>query len=177
MISDKMQKALNNQVNAELYSSYLYLSMSAYLQSLNLAGFAGWMKIQALEEMYHGMKIYKFIEERGGRVVLEAIDKPAVEWESPLAVFESAYGHEQKVTGMINNLVDLAIEEKDHASNNFLQWFVAEQVEEEDTADGVVQKLKLAGEGNGLFLLDQEMGQRIFKIPADVRIPMVPAPA
>jgi ferritin len=177
MIPEKMQKALNEQVNAELYSSYLYLSMSAYLQSINLAGFASWMKAQALEEMYHAMKIYKFIEERQGRVTLGAIDKPPVEWESPLKVFEEAYAHEQKVTGLINNLVNLAIEEKDHASNNFLQWFVAEQVEEEDTADGVVQKLKLAGDGNGLFLLDQEMGQRIFTIAPDVKLNIVTAPA
>ena len=178
MLTDKMQQTLLKQVNAEMYSAYLYLSMAAYFQSINLEGFSNWMKIQALEEWYHAMKIYGFVEERGGRVLLETIEKPPARWDSPLGAFEAAYKHEQKVTGMINDLVDLSIEEKDHASNNFLQWFVSEQVEEEDTADGVVQKLKLAGDqGSGLFMLDQEMAQRVFKIPPDVKIGVLTAPA
>ena len=168
MISDKIQEAFNEQINAELYSSYLYLAMSAYFESTGLPGFANWMRCQAQEEVVHAMKFYSFICERGGTVKLGAIDGPPIKWESPLGVFEEAYAHEQKVTGLINGLVDLAIEEKDHASNNFLQWFVAEQVEEEASADEVVQKIKLAGErGGGLFMVDRELGQRVFTPAAD----------
>jgi ferritin len=174
MLKEKMEKTLCEQINAEIYSSYLYLSMSAYFQSLNLEGFASWMKVQALEEMYHAMKIFGYIEERGGRVTLETIEKPPPKWESPLKAFEAAYQHERKVSGMIDNLVNLAIEEHDHASNNFLQWFVSEQVEEEVTADGVVQKLKLAGDqGSGLFMLDREMALRVFNLPPDLKISVV----
>jgi len=167
MIKKNIQKALNKQINAELYSAYLYLSMSAYFQSINLAGFANWMRVQALEEMTHADKFYNFIVERGGRVELEAIEGPPKEWSSHLAVFENAYKHEQKVTSMINDLVELAIKEKDHASNIFLQWFVTEQVEEEASADEVVQKLKLVGDkGSGLFMIDGELSQRVFTPPA-----------
>ncbi len=168
MISESMQKALMDQVNAELYSSYLYLSMSSDLDSKGLAGFALWMKSQAQEELYHGMKLYDFVIERGGRALLKPIDGPQTEWSSPLAIFEAAYAHEQKVTGMINNLMNMAIEEKDHATSQFLQWFIKEQVEEEASADEVVQKLKLIGDGgNGLFMLDKEMGARplLFAFP------------
>jgi ferritin len=163
-----MEDALNKQINAELYSSYLYLSMAGYFESVDLSGFAAWMRVQAQEELVHAMKLYDFVNERGGRVTLTAIEAPAVEWESPLAVFEQAYRHEQKVTGLINGLVDLAIEEKDHASRSFLMWFVDEQVEEEASADAVVRKLKLAGEsGSGLFMIDRELGQRVpvFTLP------------
>lgn len=167
MISKKLQDALNDQLNAELYSSYLYLSMSAYFQSANLAGFAGWMRIQAQEELVHVMKFYDYIGERGGKVTLGAVDGPPTEWKSPLAAFEQAYAHEQMVTGRINDLVNLAIDERDHATNGFLQWFVTEQVEEEATADAVVQKLKLIGDdGGGMFMVDQEMGARVFTPPA-----------
>lgn len=167
MISEKMQEALNGQLNAELYSSYLYLSMAAYFQHINLGGFAAWMRVQAQEELVHVMKYYDFINERGGRVVLRPVEGPPAEWESPLAAFEAAYEHEQKVSGLINDLVERALEERDHASNIFLQWFVTEQVEEEDTANGVVQKIKLMGDARGgLFMLDQELGQRIFTPPA-----------
>ena len=171
MLSEKMEKALNEQVNAEMYSSYLYLSMSAYFADKNLPGSASWMKIQALEEMYHAMKFYNFIDERTGRVKLAAIDAPPNEWGSPLEVFEAVLEHERHVTSLINKLVTLAIEEHDHATNNFLQWFVGEQVEEEATADGVLQTLKLAGDkGNGLFMVDRELGQRAFTIPPDVQV-------
>lgn len=174
MLNEKVEKAMNRQINAEMYSAYLYLSMSAYFQSINLEGFAGWMKVQALEETYHAMKIYGYVEERGGRVQLTSIEQPPLEWKSPLDAFESAYQHERKVSRMIDELVNLAIAEKDHASNNFLQWFVSEQVEEEDTADGVVQKLKLAGEqGSGLFMLDREMAVRAFRLPPDLKIAVV----
>ncbi len=167
MISKKIEKALNAQVNAELYSAYLYLSMESYFQSLNLNGFANWMRVQTQEEVSHGMKIYDFINERGGRALLKGIEGPQTEWKSPLAVFEDAYAHEQKVTGLINDLVDLAIKEKDHATNSFLQWFVNEQVEEEASADAIVQQLKMMEKApGGMFMLDRELGQRVFTPPA-----------
>jgi len=161
MIKEKMQEALNEQINAELYSSYLYLSMSAYFESINLSGAKQWMHAQAMEEMIHVMKFYNFINERSGRVILKSIKSPPTEWDSPLVAFEAAYQHEQKVTGLINDLVDLAVAENDHATNIFLQWFVTEQVEEEMSADEVVQKLKMIGDAPGqLFMIDRELGQR-----------------
>lgn len=168
MISEKIQEALNGQLNAELYSSYLYLSMSAYFQDINLGGFANWMRVQAQEELVHTMKFYDFVNERGGRVVLKPVEGPPIEWDSPLAVFEAAYKHETKVTGLINELVELALAEHDHATNIFLQWFVTEQVEEEDSANEVVQKIKLMGDARGgLFMLDRELGQRTFTPPTE----------
>ena len=167
MINKKMQDALNEQVNAEFYSAYLYLSMAAYFESTSLPGFATWMRVQTQEELLHGMKIYDYVNERGGRVTLKSIGEPQTEWESPLAAFEAAYGHEQKVTGLINGLVNLAVEEKDIAANTFLQWFVDEQVEEEESAETVVNKLKLAVDASdGMNMLDNEMGQRVFTPPA-----------
>ncbi len=161
MLKENMEKALNEQINAELFSAYLYLSMSAYFESIDLAGFGNWMKLQAQEEAEHAMKIYDFVNQRGGRVILTAIEAPQSEWKSPLDAFEDVYSHEQKVTKMIHDLVDLALQEKDHASNNFLQWFVSEQVEEEDSAQTVLQKLKLIGDkGHGLFMIDRELGNR-----------------
>jgi len=161
MISKKMQDALNIQVNAELYSAYLYLAMVAYFQSANLAGFANWMRVQTQEEVSHAMKIYDFVIERGGRAILEAIAKPAGEWKSPLAVFEAAYKHEQKVTGLINKLVELAAKEKDLATNIFLQWFVTEQVEEEKNASEIVAKLQMLKDvPQAVYMLDKELGQR-----------------
>ncbi len=167
MLSEKMEKALNEQVNAEFYSAYLYLSMAAYFESQGLDGFAKWMEAQTMEEMSHAKKIYDYINERGGRVILEAIEKPKVEWESPLEAFEDAYKHEKYVSSLINKLVDIAIDERDHATNNFLQWFVAEQVEEEASAEEIVQKLKLVGnKGNAIFMMNRELGQRTFTMPA-----------
>lgn len=161
MLTDKMQKALNGQMNAELYSSYLYLSMNAYFKSVNLDGFANWMYYQAREEMEHAMKFYEFISQRGGRIHLAQIEAPPSEWNSPLAVFEDTLAHEQKVTGLINDLVEIAHEERDHASQIFLQWFVSEQVEEEDSVGGVLEQLKLMGEAKGgLFMMDREMAKR-----------------
>jgi ferritin len=166
MISKKMEEALNGQVNAELYSAYLYLSMESYFKSLNLNGFANWMRVQTQEELMHAMKIYDFIDERGGRVTLKAIEGPPTQWDSPRAVFEAAYAHEHKVTGLINGLVDLAIKEKDHATNTFLQWFVNEQVEEEASADAIVQQLKMMEDApGGLFMLDRELAQRVYTPP------------
>lgn len=168
MLDKEMEDALNGQINAEMYSAYLYLAMSAYFQSISLTGFSSWMRVQAQEEMVHAMKFYDFINERGGRVALKPIDAPQAEWESPLAAFEGAYSHEQKVTGLINELVELALKKRDHATNIFLQWFVSEQVEEEDSANEVVEKIKLVGEAQGgLFMLDRELGQRTFTPPAD----------
>ncbi|MGD2096769.1 MAG: ferritin [Desulfobacterales bacterium] len=161
MLTDKMQKALNGQMNAELYSSYLYLSMNAYFKSVNLDGFANWMYYQAQEELEHAMKFYDFICQRGGRVQLAQIEAPPSEWNSPLAVFEDTLAHEQKVTGLINDLVEVANEERDHASQIFLQWFVSEQVEEEDSVGGVLEQLKLMGEAKGgLFMMDRELAKR-----------------
>ena len=162
-----MLDELNRQVNAELYSSYLYLSMAAYFESINLKGFANWMKIQAQEEVTHAMKFFDYINERGGRVTLDTIKKPPAEWKSPLDVFENTYKHEVNVTKMINSLVDLAIKEKDHATYNMLQWFVAEQVEEEASADAIRQQLKFIGkDGRGLLMLDRELSRRVFIPPA-----------
>ena len=167
MISKPMQEAINEQINAELYSAYLYYSMYAFFESQSLSGCAQWMKIQALEEVSHTQKLAAFVNERGGRVLMKAIAGPPTEWESPVAAFEAAYEHETKVSAMINKLVDLSIKEGDHAANNFLQWFVAEQVEEEASADEVVQKLKLAG-SHGLFHVDQELARRTFVIPPEL---------
>lgn len=167
MISNKMKDALNDQLGAETYSAYLYWQMSAWFEGINMPGFANWMRVQAQEEMTHAMKFYSFLVERGGNVVLQAIDAPASEWDSALAIFEAAYKHECYISSRINDLVNLAIEEKDHATNAFLQWFVNEQVEEEASADGVVQKLKLMGDApGGMFMMDQEMAARVFTPPA-----------
>jgi ferritin len=161
MLSEKVQKALNDQLNAEMYSSYLYLSMNAYFKSINLDGFANWMLAQAQEELMHAMKFYDFINQRGGRVTLESIEKPPVEWKAPLAVFEETLKHEQKVTGLINDLVELANAERDHATQIFLQWFVSEQVEEEDSVNGVLEQIKLLGDAQGgLFMIDRELAKR-----------------
>ncbi|MBN2474951.1 MAG: ferritin [Pirellulales bacterium] len=161
MLSPRMQAALNKQVNAELFSSYLYLSMSAYFESTSMAGMAQWVRIQAQEELGHAMKFYDYINERNGRVALAQIESPKTEWKSPLDVFEDIYAHEQKVTALIHGLVDLAIAEKDHATETFLQWFVTEQVEEESAAATLVDRLKLVGD-NGVahFMLDGQLGQR-----------------
>jgi len=161
MLSKTMQDALNGQINAELYSSYLYLSMSACFEAVNMPGMAGWMRVQAEEEKMHAMKIFDFIVDRGGRVTLTAIDTPPAEWKSPLTAFQAAHEHEQKVTGLINDLVALARKENDPATEIFLQWFVTEQVEEEKTADEIVQKLKMVGDQPvPLYMLDKELGAR-----------------
>lgn len=161
MLSEKMQAALNAQINAELYSSYLYLSMAAYFEAQNLLGFANWMHKQSGEETIHGMKFYHYVHSRRGRVLLSQLDGPKTEWKAPLAVFEDSLKHEQKVTGLINKLMDLAIAESDHATISFLKWFVDEQVEEEANVDTVIQDLKRIGEApEGLFMLDRELAGR-----------------
>lgn len=167
MIKQNLNEALNKQINAELYSAYLYLSMSAYCESISLKGFANWMRVQSQEEVAHAMHMYDYLAERGGRIVLEAIGTPPSEWKSVLDVFTKVYAHEQKVTGLIYDLINLAQDERDHALYNFLQWYVSEQVEEEASADEIVQQLKLMGEGNSglLFMLDRELSQRVFVDP------------
>ena len=166
MISKKMEKALNEQINAEMYSAYLYLAMAAHFESENLAGMANWMRIQVQEETAHAMKFFDFVNERRGRVVLKAIDQPAKAWKSPLAAFEASFKHEQMITKRINDLVNLALQEKDHATNAFLQWFVNEQVEEETSVDKVIQMLKMADQAPSvLLMIDRELGRRTFNPP------------
>ena len=161
MIKSSVEKALNDQLNAEMYSSYLYMAMAAYFEDINLNGFAHWMTVQAGEEMEHARKFYSFIFERDGRVKLGAIDEPPFKWKSPLDAFENAYNHEVKVSGLIHKLVDLARKEKDHATENFLGWFVAEQVEEEASAIEVVNHLKMIKDSvNGLYMLNAHLGKR-----------------
>ena len=166
MLPKKMEDAFNSQLNAELYSSYLYLSMAAYFESTNLAGFANWMQVQVQEEQFHSMKFYNYINERGGRVKLSQIDAPPAEWNSPLAVFEATLKHEQKVTSLINDLMFVARNEKDNASEIFLQWFVNEQVEEEDNVGTLLGQLKLIKDNpHALFMIDRELSQRVFTPP------------
>ncbi len=168
MMSKKMEKALNDQINAEAYSAYLYLAMAAYFEAENLPGMANWMRIQTQEETAHALKFFDFVNERRGRVVLKAIDQPQKEWKSPLAAFEAAFAHEQLVTGRIDDLVNLAIQAKDHATAAFLQWFVDEQVEEESSVDRIVQMLKMAEKAPGaMFMIDRDLGQRTFTPPAE----------
>lgn len=167
MISKKMEDAFNDQVAAEYYSAHLYLAMSAYFQAADMPGFTNWMRVQYQEEMSHAEKIFDYVIERDGRAVLKAFDAPPVDWKSTLDAFEATYKHEQHVTGRINNLMDLAIAEKDHAAQIFLQWFVNEQVEEEASVKSIIQQLKLLGDSRaGLFQIDRELGQRVFTPPA-----------
>ena len=167
MISSKVQDALNDQIAAEFYSAHLYLSMSAYLESVDLPGCANWMRVQYQEEISHAERIFDHVIERDGRAAVKPFDAVPGEWKSVLEVFERAFQHEQKVTGLINDLVDLSLSEKDHATHSFLQWFVNEQVEEEASVKAVVQQLKLLGDSKaGLFQIDRELGQRVFTAPA-----------
>ena len=167
MISKKMQDAINEQVAAELFSAHLYLSMAAYLETIDLPGFASWMRIQYQEEVSHGMKMFEYLIERDGRAIVPAIEMPQSEWNGALSVSEAVLEHEQKVTGLINGLMDIALTERDHAANIFLQWFVNEQVEEEATAKGIVQQMKMLSDSKaGLFQIDRELGMRVFTPPS-----------
>ena len=160
-ITAKMQNELNKQINRELFSEYLYLSMSAYFESLNFKGFAHWMKMQAVEEHVHAMKIFDYLFERGGSVTLDSIKKPQGKWKSPLDAFKAAYGHEQEITMWIGRLKDAAANAKDHATDVFLDWFVKEQVEEEEQSREIVEKLKSIGDSKpALFMLDSILGKR-----------------
>ncbi len=166
MLSEKMQNAFNEQINAEIWSAYLYLSMSAYFEDKNLPGFANWMKTQWQEEIYHAMKMFDYVNERGGRALLKPIAEVKTEWSDAIDVFTETLNHERVVSSLINNLVGLAISEADYASNNFLQWFVAEQVEEEATAEHLLEQLKMInGLGHGMLMLDRELAQRSFVEP------------
>lgn len=166
MIKTVVQEAINKQIMREMYSANLYFSMSAYYNSINLNGFANWMHIQAEEEMTHAIKFFDYLLDRGGEVKMEMIPAPTLKWDSALAAFENAYEHEQQVTAWIYELADLAIAERDHATNSLLQWFIDEQVEEEATASEIVDRLKLVGnERTGLFILDNELKARVFVPP------------
>jgi ferritin len=161
MLSEAMQNAINEQIKDELYSAYLYLSMAAYFEATSLPGFASWMRMQSQEELDHALKFFDFVNERGGRVVFQAIEQPTVEFESPLAVFEATYEHEQKVTALIHNLYEVALQENDYAAQVMLHWFIEEQVEEEASASQIVDTLERIGDKDqGLIMLDRELGRR-----------------
>jgi len=169
MLKQEMEKALNEQLKWEIYSGYLYLAMAAYFEDLGLLGFSHWMKAQAAEEIMHAMKFYKYIFERDGRVVLQDIPAPPKDWKNPEDVFEFSYNHEKEVTARINNLMSLAKDLKDYATENFLQWFVEEQVEEEASFKEILLKLKLIkNDPQALFYLDSEIGKR----PLDLNLLM-----
>lgn len=159
-----LQNMMNDQIGHELYSAYLYLSMSAYCESINMRGAAHWMRLQAQEEVAHAMKFFDFIIDRGGQVTLQAIDQPPTEFASLLDVFEKALAHEKHVTSLINSIYDAAMREQDYAAQALLQWFVTEQVEEEKSTDDVVQTLKMVeGQPAGLFIVDRELGGRVLE--------------
>lgn len=166
MIKQVVSDAINAQINAEFYSAYLYLSMSAHFEHQGLPGFANWMRVQFEEEQFHALKFYDFVNERGGRVLLSTFETPKHDWNSIVEVFEDVLKHELHVTDLINNLVDIAIAEKDHASNSFFQWFVNEQVEEEANVEKILNQLKLIdGKGDGILMLDKELATRVFVPP------------
>jgi ferritin len=161
MLSKVVQDTINEQIKNELYSAYLYLSMSAHCEAANLHGFAHWMRVQSQEEVSHAMKFFEFVFDRGGRVVLQAIDQPPVDFKSPLDLFQQTLAHEQKVTGMINHIYDLAAKENDYATQTFVQWFITEQVEEEKNASQILEQLKVIGDQPAaLFMLDSYLGKR-----------------
>ena len=164
MISDRMSEAINKHINAELYSAYLYKSMAAYAAENGLSGVTNWLNIQAMEEMTHADRFIQYMLRVGARVKYLAIEEPPAEFESPLQIFEETQKHEQLVTSLINNLVNIAKEEKEHATEIMLQWFVTEQVEEEENVGDIIAQLKLAG-GSGLFMIDKELGGRVFVPP------------
>jgi ferritin len=168
MLSKKMEEALNGQINKEMYSAYLYMSMSAHSTNVDLPGFANWFMVQHHEEMEHAMKIYDYVNDQGGKIKLKAIDEPLSTFKDVMDMFQKTLKHEQFITKSINELVDLAIKEKDHATQIFLQWFVTEQIEEEGNDNDIIAKLKLTGDkGNGLFMIDKELGTRVYTPPVD----------
>ncbi len=166
MIDEKMQQALNGQIHAEFASSYLYIAISARFQDRGLPGFASWFRVQAQEELAHTMRFFDFLGDRGGRVELYPVEAPLAKWEAPITIFEAVLEHEQEITGRINALIELSLEIRDHASRSFLQWFVDEQVEEEGSVQEILAKLRLVGNnGQGLFMIDQELGKRVYTPP------------
>ncbi|HWR41804.1 ferritin [Sporomusa sp.] len=167
MITAKLQKAINHQIQAEMYSANLYLAMSGYCMSKNLKGFANWLRVQYQEETMHALKFVDYILERGGELDLKVIDAPPAEFGKPVEVFEQILAHEEHVTSLINKLYEVAVEEKDVAAQIFLQWFVTEQVEEEASASEVLEQLRMIGDKNsGLFYLDKELATRTYQPPA-----------
>jgi ferritin len=163
MLSKKMADALNEQINKEMYSAYLYLAMSAYSEFKGLKGFSNWFYVQHQEETDHAMRIYYYLQNQGTQVKLMALEQPPTDFGTPMDMFQATLKHEQFITKSINGLVDLAVQEKDHTTQIFLQWFVSEQIEEESNDNEIIDKLKLAGEdGNGLFMIDKDLGSRVF---------------
>lgn len=167
-LTKEMEAALNKQINEELYSAYLYQSMAAHFETENLEGMATWMEMQAQEEMSHAKKLYAYVNERGGKVILTAIAAPKTDWASPLNAFEEALEHEQHITGCIYKLFDLAVEQKDHMTNVFLNWFITEQAEEESSVQKIIDNLKMIKDSkNGLFMMDRELGKRTLQPEPD----------
>lgn len=168
MLSKNMEKELNEQINREMYSAYLYMSMSAHSTNIGLPGFANWFMVQYKEEMEHAMKIYDYVNNQGGVVKLKTIDEPPSDFKDPMDMFQKTLKHEKFVTKCINDLVDLSIKEGDHATQIFLQWFVTEQIEEEGNDNDIISKLELAGKkGNGLFMIDKELSMRVYNPPVE----------
>lgn len=161
MLTKNMQEALNEQIKNEISSAYIYLSMSAFCEAENLPGFAKWLRVQWQEELEHGLKMFDYVAERGGVVLLQAIEKPAAKWKSPLDVFEHVLSHEQKVTASIHRLYEVALREKDYPSQVMLQWFISEQVEEEKNVTEIIELMKMAGNsGPSLLMMDRQLGMR-----------------
>lgn len=168
MINQKMEDAINKQINNEMYSAYLYMAMAAHADKVGLKGFAHWFMIQYHEEMYHAMKMYEYLQSRGGEIKLTAIAEPPKSWDSPLQMFEDTLEHEQFITKCINDLVDLARAENDKPSEIFYHWYVMEQVEEEDNDNTIIDRLKIIGnKGHALLMLDKELGSRENDVPID----------
>jgi ferritin len=166
MIKKEVLDALNEQINAESYSAYMYLSMAGYFENMGLPGFANWMKVQYQEEAAHALKFFNYVTDRGGKVVLKAVEQVPVDFDGVVDVYEKTLAHENNVTELINNLMNVAVKASDHASQSFLKWFVDEQVEEESNVEKILATLKLInGQGNGIFMMDRELGQRVFVDP------------
>jgi ferritin len=169
MLTKTMEKALNDQVNFEIYSSYLYMAMTSALEAMNFKGAAHWMRIQTLEELFHANKFFNYIIDREGRAVLQEIKKPKTDWKSFLEVFDDAHKHEIIVTSRICSLVDLALMEKDHVTNSTLQWFVTEQIEEESNGKTIIEKIKKTkNSSDGLMMIDTELGARVLSPMANI---------
>ncbi len=163
MLNKKIEEALNSQINAEMWSAYLYLSMASYCHANGRPGMGKWFEVQFKEEQDHAMILFKYVISRGGNVKLDAIKAVPTEWDSVLKVYEGALAHEQKVTNMINGLCALASQENDYATSSMLKWFIDEQVEEEETAQNIIDNLKMIGDnGYGLYMLDKELGARTY---------------
>jgi len=168
MLHKKMTQALNGQINKEMYSAYLYMSMSAYSNRVGLKGFANWFMVQYHEEMYHAMKMYEYVQRQGEDVILKSIETPPDTFKSALDMFQQTLAHEQYITKSINDLMELAIEKKDHATQIFLEWYITEQVEEEDNDNEIIAQLNLIGDNpQALLMLNRELGERAVTVPID----------